>query len=150
MRSITSGFCGRSIWCSSKSASQLLQLGNFAKDDQKWDRSEDAEAAVDQAPGQRDATDGAGDQCQQKHSTASDNSELHNPFVTDGVNEWPDESYSQHKVREGEPVGAVGKEWGADAVVEQCLVDAIDPETDAVRKDRVCGKERRELASFHY
>jgi hypothetical protein len=75
----------------------LLELGNFAKDDQEWNRSEYAETAVDQAPGEWNAPDGTGDQCQQKDSTASDDPELHNPFVTDGVNEWPNESYSQHK-----------------------------------------------------
>jgi hypothetical protein len=53
--------------------------------DEKGDRSEDAEAAVDDTPEGRDAAEWAGDQGERDHGEASDHAELEHPFVADGI-----------------------------------------------------------------
>lgn len=109
--------------------------------DEEGDGSEDAEAGVDETPGERDAAHRAGDEGERKHADAGDDSELQDPFVADGVDEWADEGDCEDEVGEGQPVSAVGEEWCADAVVEQSLVDAVDPEDNALRQDRMGGEE---------
>ena len=53
--------------------------------DEKGDRSEDAEAAVDDTPEGRDAADWTGDEGERDDGCASDHAELEHPFVADGI-----------------------------------------------------------------
>ena len=49
---------------------------------------------------------------------------------------------------EGKPVCPVGEEWGADAVVEQGLMNAVDPENDACWKNGMRCEEGGEPGGF--
>jgi hypothetical protein len=55
--------------------------------EQKWDRSEDSEAAVDKAPWNGKSTDGAGDEGERNDSGASDQADGDHPLVADWVDE---------------------------------------------------------------
>lgn len=123
-------------------------MRGFAERNEEGNGCEDAEAAVDDAPGERDAANGAGDEREGEDSGASDEAELQHPFIADGVDEWTDECDGENKVGECEPVGAVGEEWGVDAVLVECVMDAVDPEDDSAGEDRVGGEESGEPASF--
>ena len=54
------------------------------------------------------------------------------PLVADGVAQRAEEGYGEDQVGEGEPVGAVGEERVANAVIVQRLVDTDEPESDAL------------------
>ena len=53
--------------------------------DEKGDGSDDAEAAVNETPGEWDATEWAGDEGKRDHGDAGDHAELEHPFVTDRI-----------------------------------------------------------------
>ena len=97
---------------------ELLQALDAIEADEKGDGSENAEAAVDEAPGQGDASDGAGDKGERNDRDAGDQAELEDPLVADRVAKGSDKGNSEDKVREGEPVGSVGEKWVSDAVVK--------------------------------
>jgi hypothetical protein len=103
--------------------------------------SEDAETAVDETPEQRDATERAGDQSKGNDRDAGDYAELKNPLVADGVAQWADERDCKNKMGEGEPVGAIGEEWVAKAVIAEGVVDFCNPKDDLVGKNRMGSEE---------
>ena len=89
---------------------ELLQALDTIEADEKRNGSEDTEAAVDETPGEGNASDGTGDQGERNDRDAGDQAELENPLVADGVAQRAEEGNGKDKVREGEPVGSVGEE----------------------------------------
>lgn len=82
--------------------------------DAQEDRSADeAEAAVDKAPVERDAADGAGDQREEEDADGAEDAPGDDPAVADGVDVGADEDDRNDDVCEGEPVGAVAEEGEA-------------------------------------
>jgi hypothetical protein len=110
---------------------------------ENWDGPEDAETAVDETPEQRDATERAGDQSEGNDSDAGDYAELKNPLVADGVAQGADERDCKNKMSEGEPVGSIGEEWIAKAVVVEGVMDSCNPKDDLVGNDRMGSEEGR-------
>ena len=96
---------------------------------EKRDGSEDAETAVDQTPERRDATERPGDQSEWNDRDAGDYAELENPLVADGVAQWADERDCNNEMGEGEPVGSIGKQWVAKAVIAEGVMDFCNPKT---------------------
>ena len=78
--------------------------------EEKRDRAEDTEAAIDETPAEGDAADGAGDQREWNDAGAGDEAEGDDPLVAHGIDERADEEDGENEVGEGEPVGAVGEE----------------------------------------
>jgi len=64
---------------------KLFQSLDAVETDEKWDGSEDSKAAVDETPGERNASDRAGDEGEGNDCDAGDDAELENPLVADGV-----------------------------------------------------------------
>ena len=69
-----------------------------------------SERAVEELPEERDLPERSGDQCHRQHQPAGDQAELDHPNVADRVAEGSDESYGNHQMGKGKPVGAVGEE----------------------------------------
>ena len=59
--------------------------------DEKGDGSEDAEAAVDETPGEGDASEWSGDESERNDCDAGDDAELKDPLVADGVAQGAEE-----------------------------------------------------------
>ena len=95
--------------------------------DEEGDGSEDAEAAVDETPGEWDVTELAGDESEGDDGDAGDDAELDYPLVADGIAQRAEEGDGEDEVREGEPVCAVGEEGVAETGLLQSVVDLIDP-----------------------
>jgi hypothetical protein len=117
---------------------------------EKRDGSEDAETAVDQTPERRDATERPGDQSEWNDRDAGDYAELENPLVADGVAQWADERDCNNEMGEGEPVGSIGKEWVAKAVIAEGVMDFCNPKDDLVGKNRVGSEEGGQPSSFMF
>jgi hypothetical protein len=107
------------------------------------DGPEDAETAVDETPEQRDATERAGDQSEGNDRDAGDYAELKNPLVADGVAQGPNERDGKNKMGEGEPVGSIGEEWIAKAVIVEGVMDSCNPKDDLVGNERMGSEEGR-------
>jgi hypothetical protein len=86
-----------------------LEERDVAAAEQEWDAADDTETAIDQAPRKGNAAQRAGDECQRKHGSAGDESESDDPLVADGIEVRPDECHRDDKMREGEPIRAVGE-----------------------------------------
>jgi hypothetical protein len=116
--------------------------------DEEGDRSEDAEAAVDDTPDGRDAADWAGDEGERDDGCTSDYAELEHPFVADGIAQRAEERYGEDKVGEGEPVGSVGKERIVEIGVEEGGVNPCNPQGDGVRKKGIGFEEGCQPGGF--
>jgi hypothetical protein len=68
---------------------KLLQALDAIEADEKGDGSEDAEAAVDETPSERNAQDRAGDDGEGNDRDAGDDAELEDPLVADGSRSGP-------------------------------------------------------------
>ena len=90
-----------------------------AEGEEQGDGAAEAEAAIAQAPEERDAADGAGDERKGKHTGTGDEAELEEPAVADGVASGADEGGREDEVGEGEPVCAVGEIGVVAACVDQ-------------------------------
>ena len=64
---------------------KLLEALDAMEADEKWDGSEDAEAAVDGAPERRDSAHLAGDEGEGNDGDAGDYTELKHPLIADGI-----------------------------------------------------------------
>ncbi len=124
----------------------VFQLSDFSQADEEGHGSEDAEAAVHEPPEGWDAAERTRDQRQRQDADARENAELENPLIADGVGERAEEGDGEDQVREGEPVGAIGEEGRAQALLGERDVDAIDPGDDWGRQKWVgceqAGEER--------
>lgn len=116
--------------------------------DEEGDGSEDTEAAIDETPWERDATELAGDECERDDGNAGDDAELDHPLVADGIAQRAEEGDSEDEVREGEPVGAVGEEGVAETGFLQGVMDLIDPLDHGVWRDGIGIEQRREPRGF--
>ena len=105
----------------------LFQLPDQAMNMEEDGSADDAEAAIDEAPVERDAADGAGEEREEEDAGARDDAPGDDPLVTDGIDEWADVGDGDDDVREGEPVGAVGEKWVAGVGVGEGVVDAEKP-----------------------
>lgn len=127
---------------------KLLQALDAVEADEKGDGSEDSEAAVDETPGEGNAAKRAGEEGEGNDSDAGDDAELENPLVADGVAQWAEEGDGEDKVREGQPVGSVGKEWVVDAVGVECRVNPVKPEDHAAGQHRISANKFSQPAGF--
>jgi len=116
--------------------------------DEKGDGTEDAEAAVDETPGEGDASEWSGDEGQGNDCDAGDDAELKDPLVADGVAQGAEEGDGEDEVGEGQPVGSVGEEGVMEVGVEERGVNSCDPKSDGVGKNGIRVEERRQPASF--
>lgn len=105
----------------------LFQLTGHSLNVQQDCSADNAEAAIDEAPVERDAADGACDECEKEDAGRVDESPRDDPLVADGIEPWADEGDGDDDVGEGEPVGAVGEEWIAGVGVGEGVVDAEKP-----------------------
>jgi hypothetical protein len=64
---------------------KLLQALDAVEADEKWDGSEDSEAAVDETPGERNASEWPSDEGEGNDRDAGDYAKLEDPLVADGV-----------------------------------------------------------------
>jgi len=64
---------------------KVFQVFDAVEADEQGDSSEDAEATVDESPGERDATELAGDEGEGYYGDAGDDTELDDPLVADGI-----------------------------------------------------------------
>lgn len=64
---------------------KLLEAFDAMEANEKWDGSEDAETAVDDAPERRDAAHLAGDEGEGNDRDAGDHAELKHPLIADGI-----------------------------------------------------------------
>lgn len=64
---------------------KLLQAFHAVEADEKWDDPKDSEAAVDETPGERNASEWPSDEGEWNDSDAGDYAELEHPLVADGV-----------------------------------------------------------------
>ena len=103
---------------------KLLEALDSVKADEKRDGSEDAEAAVDDAPKRRDAADRASDESEGNDGDAGDQAELEHPFVADWIVQRADECDSEKEVGEAEPVGSVGQERVVEVGVKESCVNS--------------------------
>jgi hypothetical protein len=106
---------------------KVFQVFDAVEADEEGDGSEDTEAAIDETPGERDATELTSDECERDDGNAGDDAELDHPLVADGIAQRAEEGDGEDEVREGEPVCAVGEEGVAETGFLQCVVDLIDP-----------------------
>ena len=107
---------------------KLLEVFDPVEADEKGDGSEDAEAAVDETPGEGDSSGLAGDEGEGNDRDAGDDAELEDPLVADRVAQGAEKGNGEDEVSEGQPVGSVGEEWVVDAVGMERDVNAIKPE----------------------
>lgn len=105
----------------------MLQPANVAETDEEWDHAEDAEAAVDHPPVERDAADWASNQCERDDSGAGDYAKGQDSFVTDRVDERSDERYRDDEMSEGEPVSSIGHEGVAAVGLDDAVMDSPEP-----------------------
>jgi hypothetical protein len=129
---------------------QLFEVTDVAEAEEKRNSAEDSEAAIDKPPRQRDATDRAGDQGKRKDRDAGDYAKLKHPFITDRIAQRAEKDDSQHKMREGEPIGSVSEEGIEDACVAEGTVHLHDPNDDRLGKDGMVGQEVREPACLSF
>lgn len=93
----------------------MLKHSNRAPAKQQGDAPEDSETAVDQPPGERDASNLPGDERQRDDPGTGDETEGDHPLVAHRIDKGTDERSSNREVREGEPIGAVSKKRIAGA-----------------------------------
>ena len=105
-----------------------LELSDVAQADKERHDADDAEAAIDESPIKRDASDGSGDERQGQHAGACDHSENDHPFVAYRVDERTKEGHGDGEVSEGEPIGAVSHEGVIAIRVHDSLVHAAQPD----------------------
>ena len=127
---------------------KVLDEADFLQADEKRDRSEDAEAAVDETPGAWNAADWTCDEGERNDGGAGDDAELKYPFVADRVAPGANEDDRENEMGEGKPVSSVGEEGIALACVLKGVVNFGDPTNDRVRKYGMRGEEQCEPAGF--
>ena len=127
---------------------KLLEVLDAAEADEKGDGSEDAEAAVDETPGEGNASERAGDEGEGNDCDAGDDAELKDPLVADGVAQGAEEGNGEDKVREGQPVGSVGEERVVEAGVEESGVNPFKPECNVAGQHRISLNKISQPAGF--
>jgi hypothetical protein len=127
---------------------KLLEVFDAVEADEKGDGSEDSEAAVDEAPGEGDASDLTGDEGEGNNRDASNDAELKNPLVADWVAQGAEESNGEDKVSEGQPVGSVGEEWVMEVGVEESGVNPFKPDCSFTGEHRISLNKIGQPAGF--
>lgn len=127
---------------------KALKMFYAVEADEKRDGSEDAEAAVDETPGEGNAADWAGDEGEGNDRDAGDDAELEDPLVADGVAQGAEEGDGEDKVREGQPVGSVGEEWVVHVVGLERRVNPVEPEGQVIGQHRISPNKIGQPASF--
>src|SRR5579863_7072803 len=107
---------------------RALETADITQADEERYDADDAEAAIDEAPVERNAANGSGDEGQWKNTDTGDDSEDEDPFVANRIDERAEESKSNDEVPEGEPVGAVGHEGVVAIRVHNSPVHAAQPD----------------------
>ena len=116
---------------------KTFQVFDSVEADEKRDGPEDPEAAVDETPGQGDASELARDKGKRNDRDAGDDAELEDPLVADGITPRAEECDGEDQVREGQPVGSIGEKWVVDAVGVDRRVNPLKPECDVVGQHRI-------------
>jgi hypothetical protein len=127
---------------------KTLQVFDSVEADEERDGPEDPEAAVDETPGQGDASELARDKGEQNDCDAGDDAELEDPFVADGIAPGAEEGNGKDKVREAKPVGSIGEKWVVDAVGMERCVNLLKPECDVIWQHRILSSNLSQPGRF--
>ena len=93
--------------------------------------AEDAEAAVDESPGEGSATDRSGDEGERNDCDAGDEAERYHPLVANWIKKRPDEDDGDDEVCKGAPVGSVSEEWIVRIGRSESLEDSQKPRRES-------------------
>jgi hypothetical protein len=88
----------------SRLAGKLLRQMEAIK---KWNRSDDPDRAIEQAPRQRDVPDMSANERERNDGAAGNQSAPEDPGVADWVSKRPDEKQRDDEMAERKPVGPV-------------------------------------------
>src|SRR5713101_4306959 len=114
----------------------------------KRNRAEDSERAVNQAPANRYLANGAANQRQRNDERARDKTRTQNPYVSQRVNERPDEENGNDDVRKRQPVRAVSKPRTDGVTLPETVADGENPSIKTAagirRRDSVKAAKRRD------
>ena len=127
---------------------KTLQVFDAIEADDKRDDSEDPEAAVDETPGQGDASELARDKGERNDCDAGDDAELEDPLVADGIAPGAEEGNGKDKVREAKPVGSIGEKWVVDVVGMECCVNPLKPQSDVIGQYRISASKFSQPGRF--
>src|SRR6185437_6708171 len=105
----------------------LFKAADVAKAEEERQDANDAKAAIDKAPIERNAADGTGDQSQRQYTDTGNDSENEDPLVAHRIDQWAEECEGDHEMPEGEPVRAIGHEGIVAIGIRHALVDAPQP-----------------------
>ncbi len=115
----------------------------------KRDSAEDSERAVNQPPANRYLANGAANQRQRNDEPARDKTSTQDPYVSQRVNERPDEENGNDDVRKRQPVRAVSKPRTDDVTLPETVSDGENPSIKTTanirRRDSVKAAKRRDL-----
>jgi hypothetical protein len=106
---------------------RLLKAADVAEAEEERYDANDAKAAIDEAPVERNAANGSGDQSQRQYTDAGNDSENEDPLVAHRIDHWAEEREGDDEMPEGEPVSAIGHEWIVAIGIRHALVDAPQP-----------------------
>ncbi len=95
--------------------------------DQERDAAKDSEAAIDEAPRNRNASDRSGDESERNDACTGNQAELDDPLVPYRVNIRTDERDGDDKVRKRQPIGAIRQEGITRVCLDQCGLDSFKP-----------------------
>ena len=128
------------------------ELMGPAAGEEEGNGSEDSEAAVDEAPGEGDAAEGAHEEGEGDDEGAGEQTEVEKPAVADGIAPGAEEGEGDDEMAEGEPVVAVGEEGVAGVGVEEGAVDGGEPGEERVglRLGRIDVEELEEGVHFGF
>jgi hypothetical protein len=105
----------------------LLECGDKLSATHERNRAEDAKAAINESPWDRNAADMTRDESKRNHSSAGNQTKRDDPFVAYRIAVWADEQNSEHKVGKGQPVRPICEEWILCICCGESMVHASDP-----------------------
>ncbi len=115
----------------------------------KRDSAEDSKRAVNQAPANRYLANGAANQRQRNDERARDKTRTQDPYVSQRVNERPDEENGNDDVRKRQPVRAVSKPRTDGVTLPETVSDGENPSIKTAanvrRRDSVKAAKHRDL-----
>jgi hypothetical protein len=95
--------------------------------DEQRHGAENAKAAIDEAPGQRDSPDRTGDESERDDADTGDKAKRDDSFVAHGIDPRPDKGDGNHKMGKGKPIGPVGEKWESCVGRANRIANAFDP-----------------------
>ncbi len=149
LRSLSCSSAGRWKYMAGNLGGMAFKCSGQPEAIAKWNSAEDSERAINQPPANRFLANGAANQRQRNDERARDKTRTQDPYVSQRVNERPDEENGNDDVRKRQPVRAVGKPRTDGVTLPKTVSDGENPSIKTAvnlrRRDSVKAADRRDL-----